>query len=303
MSDAVQTQVEATHAASLPSRSPTRELLRRVLTHRLGLTGVVVFLLVVSVCLLASVLAPYSPTQMATGPILQPPSAQFWFGTDELGRDVLSRVLYGGRISIQLVAIAVALAFCTGSALGIVSGYFGGVVDAVIMRLTDAMLAFPALILALSIIALLGPSMLNAMIAVAIINVSGFARLVRGEVLAVRNVDFVRAAYVLGASDIRIMVRHVLPNVTGNLIVFGSLTASQALITESGLSFLGLGAQPPQPSWGLMIATGVKYTQFWWMSFFPGAAIFLVVLALNFVGDAVRDSLDARSRASEGVRR
>ena len=171
-----------------------------------------------------------------------------------------------------------------------------GTTDAIIMRITDAMLAFPALILALSIIALLGPSLANAMIAVAIINVSGFTRLVRGQVLALRNIDFVRAAYLLGASDVRIMARHVLPNVTGNLIVFGSLVASQALITEAGLSFLGLGAQAPTPSWGLMIATGVEYAQYPWMSFFPGAAIFLVVLSLNFIGDAVRDSLDARSR-------
>jgi peptide/nickel transport system permease protein len=278
------------------SASPMRQLFMRIVKHRLGAPGVTVFLLVLALCLLAPLIAPYSPTQIATGPILQAPNAEFWFGTDELGRDVLSRVLHGGSLSIQMVGVAVLFSFVTGAALGVVSGYFGGVVDSFIMRFTDALLAFPALILALSIVALLGPSLTNAMVAVAIINVSGFTRLVRGEVLALRNVDFVRAAHLVGASDGRIMARHILPNVSGNLIVFGSLTASHALITESGLSFLGLGAQPPEPSWGLMIATGVEYTRYWWMSFFPGAAIFLVVLSLNFIGDAVRDSLDTRSR-------
>lgn len=284
------------------SISPARILLMRVLHHRLGLAGLICLLFVGSACILAPLIAPHSPIQVATGPILSPPNSAFWFGTDELGRDIFSRVLYGGRVSIQLVGFAVALAFVAGAALGIVSGFFGGAVDAVIMRITDAMLAFPTLILALTIIALLGPSVMNAMLAVAIINVWGFARLVRGEVLTVRNLDYVHAAHVLGLSSVRVMARHIFPNITGNLIVFGSLTASQALITESGLSFLGLGAQPPQPSWGLMIATGVEYSQYWWMSFFPGAAIFLVVLSLNFLGDAVRDSLDKRTRMIEGGR-
>jgi peptide/nickel transport system permease protein len=292
---------EDTHAARAPSAkaprsaSPGRILLGRVLAHRLGGIGVALLLLVVLASLAAPLLALHPPTRVAAGPILGPPSAGFWFGTDELGRDIFSRVLYGGRTSLQLVGFAVLLAFAAGATLGTMSGFFGGLVDAVIMRITDAMLAFPALILALSVIALLGPSIVNAMIAVAIINVSGFTRLVRGEVLSVRGLDYVRAAHVLGYGDGRIMLRHVFPNIVGNLVVFGSLTASQALITESGLSFLGLGAQPPFPSWGLMIATGVQYGQYWWMSFFPGLAIFVVVLALNFIGDAVRDSLDARA--------
>ncbi|MBM3523273.1 MAG: ABC transporter permease [Alphaproteobacteria bacterium] len=295
--------IEIANSATIRPQSPARILLTRILTHRLGLIGIIVLSIAAGLSLLAPFVAPYSPIEIGAGDILQPPGGPFWFGTDELGRDVLSRVLHGGRISIQLVGIAVMLAFILGTALGVVSGYFAGKTDAIIMRITDAMLAFPALILALSIIALLGPSLFNAMIAVAIINVSGFTRLVRGQVLSLRNIDFVRAAYLLGAGDARIMARHVLPNVTGNLIVFGSLIASQALITEAGLSFLGLGAQPPTPSWGLMIATGVEYAEYWWMSFFPGVAIFLVVLSLNFIGDAVRDSLDARSRGMRGDQR
>ena len=197
-------------------------------------------------------------------------------------------------MSLQVVALSVGLAMAVGSAIGLVSGWFGGWVDAAIMRTMDALLAFPLLVLALTIVAILGPDLLHAMLAIAVTKVPGFARLVRSEVLGLRQVDFVKAARAGGAGDLRILARHIWPNVSGNVIVYGSLAASQALITESALSFLGLGAQPPEPSWGYMVATGMEYVSSWWMSVFPGLAIFLTVLAFNFLGDAARDALDSR---------
>jgi peptide/nickel transport system permease protein len=198
-----------------------------------------------------------------------------------------------------VVALAVLIALLAGSVLGLISGFMGGVADAIIMRIADAMLAIPALILTLAIVAWLGPNLTNTMLAIAIVNISGFARLVRGEVLSIRAQPYIQAARLQGFSTLRIIARHVWPNVTGNVIVYASLAASQALITEAGLSFLGLGVQPPAPSWGRMVATGIDYYQYWWMSFFPGAAIFLVVIALNFLGDTIRDVSDKRLSGSD----
>jgi peptide/nickel transport system permease protein len=175
-----------------------------------------------------------------------------------------------------------------------ISGYAGGWVDDVIMRIVDAMIAFPGLILALGIVAVLGPTLTNAMIAITIVNIPNIARLVRAQVLSVRHMDFVMAARGVGAGKIRIMIRHIWPSVVGNILVYASLSAAGALITESSLSFLGLGAQPPTPSWGSMLSAGMQYWNAWWMSVFPGAALFLVALGFNFIGDGLRDALDAR---------
>ncbi|HEV7257187.1 MAG TPA: ABC transporter permease [Bosea sp. (in: a-proteobacteria)] len=275
-------------------RSPGAIILRRILTSWQGQFGVVVLALIVTLGLLAPWIAPYSPTDIDPDAFSMPPSAAHWFGTDEIGRDVLSRVLHGATVSLQVVVFAIGLALIVGSALGLVSGWLGGRWDALIMRVMDAFLAFPLLVLALSIVAVLGPDLMNAMLAIAITKMPGFARLVRAEVLSLREVDYVVAARAAGASPSRILSRHIWPNVSGNVIVYGSLSASQALITESALSFLGLGVQPPTPSWGYMVATGIQFYQSWWMSFFPGLAIFMTVLALNFLGDAVRDAFDAR---------
>jgi peptide/nickel transport system permease protein len=282
-------------------QSPARRALRRLLGNPLGLTGIVILALLVLTAIFADLLAPYSPIQMGAGPLRSPPTLKNLFGTDQLGRDILSQTIHGARLSLWIVTLAISIAFAAGSVLGLVAGYLGGLADAVIMRIADAMLAIPGIILALAIVAWLGPNLTNTMLAIAMVNISGFARLVRGEVLGVRSQPFIQAARLQGFSNLRIISRHIWPNITGNVVVFASLTASQALITEAGLSFLGLGVQPPNPSWGRMVATGIDYYQHWWMSFFPGAAIFLVVIALNFLGDAVRDASDKRLSGSDAA--
>jgi peptide/nickel transport system permease protein len=284
----------AAENANATVESPGRLVIRRLLRHRLGVVGLSILAAIVFAAIFAPVLAPFAPDDVLVGEPHSPPSATFWFGTDEIGRDVLSRTIYGARVSIQIVVFALAGAIVVGSAIGLAAGYAGGVWDAVTMRIMDGLLAFPLLVLALAIIAVLGPDLLNAMIAIAVTKTPGFARLVRGEVVRLRRIEYVRAAEAAGASDIRIVLRHVWPNIMGNVVVYGSLSGSQALINESALSFLGLGVQPPTPSWGYMVATGMQFWQSWWMSFFPGLAIFLAVLAFNVVGDALRDALDSR---------
>jgi peptide/nickel transport system permease protein len=281
----------------VPEQPPTRLwviLLRRVATSWQGAFGLTVLAFTIVLALGANWIAPHSPIDVNMDAILAAPSSAYWFGTDELGRDIFSRVVFGARISLQIVVAAVGLALLAGVTIGLLSGWLGGRWDTAIMRAMDALLAFPFLVLALAIIAILGPDLTNAMLAIAITKAPGFARLVRSEVLTIKHVDFVKASVALGATDFRIIVRHIWPNVAGNVIVFGSLAGSQALVTESALSFLGLGVQPPTPSWGSMIATGMDYASSWWCSFFPGLAIFFVVLAFNLLGDACRDALDAR---------
>lgn len=281
----------------VPEQPPTHLwviLLRRVATSWQGAFGLTVLAFTIVLALGANWIAPHSPIDVNMDAILAAPSSAYWFGTDELGRDIFSRVVFGARISLQIVVAAVGLALLAGVTIGLLSGWLGGRWDTAIMRAMDALLAFPFLVLALAIIAILGPDLTNAMLAIAITKAPGFARLVRSEVLTIKHVDFVKASVALGATDLRIIVRHIWPNVAGNVIVFGSLAGSQALVTESALSFLGLGVQPPTPSWGSMIATGMDYASSWWCSFFPGLAIFFVVLAFNLLGDACRDALDAR---------
>lgn len=280
-------------------RPPWRRTLAGVLSHRLGAVGLALAVLLVLTAVFAPWIAPFGPTEMGAGPIRAAPNAVNLFGTDQLGRDILSQTVHGARTSLWVVTLAVGISMVAGSLAGLGAGYLGGAVEAVIMRVTDALLAIPALILALAIVAWLGPSLTNTMLAIAIVNIAGFARLVRGEVLALRARPFVQAAVLQGFSDLRIILRHIWPNVAGNVLVYASLTASQALISEASLSFLGLGVQPPDPSWGRMISTGMQFYTSWWMSFFPGAAIFLVVIALNFLGDAIRDATDRRLAGSD----
>ena len=265
----------------------------RLFRHRLGMIGGTVLVILVVCAVLAPVIAPYPPFEISYTTILKPPSLAHLFGTDELGRDILSRILYGARASLQVMAISISGALVIGSALGLISGYFGGWVDEVIMRVVDGLLSFPALVLALAIVAALGPSLSNAIIAIAIVNVPDFARLVRGQVVAIRRYEYVQAAQAVGMSPARLIWRHVWPSVRGSVVIYSTLKAAQAIITESSLSFLGLGVQPPQPTWGSMLSTAMRYGDNWWMSVFPGLAIFLTVLALNLLGDALRDVLDA----------
>jgi peptide/nickel transport system permease protein len=264
----------------------------RLFRHRLGRLGLIVLAALVVIASVAPLVAPYDPTEIYYESILSAPSMTHWLGTDDVGRDLLSRLIYGSRVSFEVIGISISGAIVAGSALGMVSGYIGGWVDRVVMSVMDGMLAFPMLVLALGIISVLGPSLMNAAIAITIVNVPGFARLVRGQVLVVRGLDYVQAARALGARDLRIIVHHIWPKVAGNVVVYASLRGSAALITEASLAFLGLGVQPPIPSWGGMLTTAMQYWDAWWMSVFPGGAICITVLALNFIGDALRDALD-----------
>ena len=266
----------------------------RVWRHALGRVGLMILGLFLVAAIFAPWVSPHSPTHIDYDAILQAPSATYWLGTDDLGRDILSRIIFGATASLQVMALSIAIAGAFGIAIGLSAGYIGGWVDEVVMRVMDGLLAFPMLVLALAIVATLGPDLSNAIIAIAIVNVPGFARLVRGQVLALRGMEYIQAAQAAGFSGMRIVWRHVWPAVRSNVIVYASLKASTALITESALSFLGLGVQPPTPTWGSMLSVSMQYWDAWWLGVFPGAAIFLTVLSMNFVGDALRDSLDSR---------
>ena len=270
-------------------------LLKRVLATRLVGAGLVILGLVCVSALLSPLLAPYSPTDQDYLALTQGPSGAHWLGTDDLGRDVLSRLIYGSRVSLQVGIIAVGIAVTVGVSLGLLAGYAGGFVDTVITRFTDAVQAFPGLILALAITAALGPGIGNAMIAIGFVSTPAIARLTRGQTLSIREREFVEAARVLGAPPLRIMARHIWPNVTAPIIVQATLLIASAIVTEASLSFLGVGVQPPTASWGAMLRTGSQYLEVApWMAFAPGVAIFLTVLAFNFVGDGLRQALDPR---------
>lgn len=257
--------------------------------------GVIALLVVLSV--LGPLLAPYGPNAVDVSRALQPPSAEHWFGTDDLGRDVLSRVVLAARVSLQVSLISVSIALVVGVALGLVAGYFRGWADTVVMRVVDVLFAFPIMLLAIAIVAVLGPGLNTATVAIGVVYVPVFARVTRASALALREESFVRAAVSIGARPIRIIRTHVLPNVMAPIIVQTSLSLAFAILSEAALSFLGLGVQPPQPSWGRMLFDGKAFTDAWWMSVFPGLAIFLTVLAFNLVGDGLRDVLDPRQRS------
>jgi peptide/nickel transport system permease protein len=272
-------------------------LFRRLLRVRLaGLgLGIAVGLLVFAAA--ADVISPYDPVRQDYAAVLQAPSRSHPMGTDELGRDVLSRVIHGSRISLLVGLVSVGLAICAGVAIGFVAGYGAGWLDESLMRLIDAIWAFPALLLALAITAALGQSIGNAMLAIGVVFTPAFARLVRAQTLSVREMDYVLAARVMGAAPARILLRHIWPNVTSPVIVQASLYVSFAIITEASLSFLGVGVSPPTPAWGSMLRAGYRYlnTAFW-LPFFPGMAIFVTVLGLNLLGDGLRVVLDPRLR-------
>ena len=248
----------------------------------------------------APFIAPYDPIKVNPTDALLPPSAGHLLGTDDLGRDMLSRILWGSRISLSVGLISVGIGFFVGVTLGLAAGYLGGTFDLVVMRGIDALLAFPALVLAIAITSALGPQIQNAMIAIGIVAIPGYARLTRGQVLAVRAREFIVAARTIGAPPLRIVMRHVFPNVMNALIVQATLSTAFAILAEAALSFLGLGTQPPDPSWGQDINYSQRYLPNlkWWMSVAPGLAIFSAVFAFNFLGDALRDALDPRLRRS-----
>ena len=279
------------------SRSDLGTFVRRVLRTRGAGFGLVVTVVTIFLALTADVVSPYSPAVQDYTAILSNPTLEHPMGTDNLGRDNLSRIIHGTRVSIQAGLVSVGFATIVGTLMGLAAGYWRGWVDDLLMRLSDALWSFPGIVLALAIAAALGPGLGNAMIAIGIVFTPVFARLVRGSALSVRERDFVLAARVLGAGDGRIMWSHVLPNVLAPVIVQASLMVALAIIVEATLSFLGLGVQPPAPSWGGMLRSAYQYMQVApWLSFFPGAAIFLTVLGLNLLGDGFRRALDPRLR-------
>jgi peptide/nickel transport system permease protein len=266
---------------------------------RMLVGGTLLFILLF-VAAFAPFIAPYDPIKVTVSDALEPPSLSHFLGTDDLGRDVFSRVLWGSRVSLSVGLISVSIGFLLGVTIGLLAGYLGGTFDLLAMRVIDALLAFPALVLAIAITAALGPQIQNAMIAIGIVAVPGYARLTRGQVLAVRSREFIVAARTIGVPPIRIVLRHIFPNIANPLVVQATLATAFAILAEAALSFLGLGPQPPFPSWGQDINYSQRYlaNMKWWMSAGPGIAIFVAVFTFNFLGDALRDALDPRLRRS-----
>jgi len=258
-------------------------------------TGLTIIILIISCAVFAPLIAPVDPTAINVDKILSPPDKVNILGTDDLGRDVFSRLVYASRISIKVGFVAVGISALIGTILGSVAGFFGGITDMLIMRLVDIMLCFPAFFLILAVIAILEPSIYNIMAVIGLTSWMGVARLVRAEFLRIREMDFVKAARSIGASDIRIIFRHILPNAMSPVLVAATLGVAGAILTESALSFLGIGVQPPTPSWGNMLTAGKDNMEIaWWLSVFPGLAILVTVLGYNLLGEGLRDILDPR---------
>lgn len=277
------------------ARRPRSRVWRKLRSHRSALLGAVIVGLFALLAIAAPVLPFPDPAAADWGAIRQPPSAAHWLGTDELGRDQLSRMIWGARASLMAGVVSVAIAIAIGVPLGILAGYFGGWTDAVISRCTEALLAIPFLILAIALAAFLGPSLTNAMIAIGIAATPVFIRLTRGQAISVAAEDYVESAHAIGLRTPVILRRYIFPNVLPPVLVQATLTIASAIIAEASLSFLGLGQQPPAPSWGAMLNTAKNFmTQAPWMAMWPGIAIFLVVLGFNLLGDGLRDALDPR---------
>ncbi|MCC7448656.1 MAG: ABC transporter permease [Anaerolineae bacterium] len=288
--------VNATPAvpALIPALRP-RRVFRRLARSRNIVIGAIVLIVLILLTLLAPAISSYDPIEMVPRERLKTPSPVHPFGTDDFGRDVLTRVLYGARISLQVGLISVAIASVVGTVLGLLAGYYGGWVDALIMRFIDVLLAFPSILLALGIVAVLGRNLSNVMLAVGVAAIPFYTRVVRGSTLSVKQMDYIAAAHVSGCPAYRIMWAHILPNVLAPIIVITTNGVAGAIISGAALSFLGLGAQPPTPEWGVMLSEGRQYLRSaWWVTTFPGLAIMITVMAINLLGDGLRDVLDPR---------
>ena len=287
--------IAATFNAVPRELSPWQRALRRLVRRRGAMVGLVLIVFFVAMALFAPWIAPFDPLATSWSAVRKAPSAQYWFGTDEIGRDVLSRVIWGARASLLAGVVSVSISLSIGVPVGLLAGYLGRGTDMLISRITDAMLACPFLILAIALAAFLGPSLTNAMIAIGIAATPIFIRLTRAQVLAVKVEDYVEAARAVGNSHWRIALRHIFPNIVAPLIVQATLAIAAAIIAEASLSFLGLGQQPPAPSWGSMLNTAKNYVDHApWMAVWPGVSIFALVLSFNLLGDGLRDALDPR---------
>ncbi len=277
--------------------SPTLEFIKSMLRNRLAALGAVIILLLLFGALFAPWVAPYDPEEQFSADARQPPSLQYFFGTDTIGRDNFSRVLYGTRVSLLVGIASMTIAALAGVSIGLIAGYYGGWLDTLLMRTMDALLAFPAVLLAIFIIAVLGPSLVNAILAVGIVYIPTFARLIRASALSIREKEYLEAARSIGVGDVPIMLRVILLNSLSPIVIQFSLGVGYAILVEAGLSFLGLGVQPPTPAWGSMLGAGRNYMTFApWLTTFPGLAIFVTVLGFNFVGDGLREALDPQMR-------
>ena len=286
--------------ARAAGRSPTAHALRQLLRNRAAMMGFVALALLVLATVFAPSLTPYDPIEPNYRARYEPPSLRHWFGTDRIGRDILTRILYGARISLRVGLIAVTIAATSGTLIGLVAGYYRGWVDEVLMRLIDLVMGMPSILLAITIVFALGPSLFNVMIAVGIATMPNYARVIRGSVLSAREHTYVEAARAGGVNDIQIMIRHILPNVLAPVLVLVTLGLGSAILSIAALSFLGLGAAPPTPEWGVLISDGRNSLgDAWWISTFPGLAIMVVVLSVNLIGDGLRDALDPRLRGLE----
>ena len=274
--------------------TPLQRRLRILRRNPLAMIGISIIIFWAAVGLFAPFIAPRGPVAQNIGDRLQSPSSEYWFGSDELGRDVFSRVVYGAQISLPVGFVVIIFAMIFGSLIGASAGYFGGIYDLLIMRLADITLAFPSIVLALAIAAVLGPGITNALIAMVLVWWPEYARLMRGQVLSIKNHDFVSASVALGASPLRVLFTHILPNTFAPIMVKASLDAGGAILNIAALSFIGLGAVPPTPEWGAMISLGRYKFYNWWLTTFPGLAILTVVLGYNFFGEGVREAFDPR---------
>ena len=277
--------------------NPWHEAGRRLLKSRIGVMGIVFIGILVLVAIFAPLIAPHDPLEQNIMMRYQAPSSEHILGTDEMGRDILSRIIYGSRISLQVGLFSIGLALVTGVFLGILSGYYGGIWDMIIMRIMDVMLAFPSILLAIAIVAILGPQLRNAMLAIGIINIPRFARIIRSSALSIKESEYIAAAKMMGASDVRIIFYHLLPNAMAPLIIQTTLSIATAILEAAALSFLGLGAQPPTPEWGAMLSDARSSLQRApWVATFPGLAIIFGVLGFNLLGDGLRDALDPKMK-------
>lgn len=290
-----QHEIVEENAAPKKKQSGLYEIWRRIKRSRLAVAGLVIIAVLILTAIFADIIAPYPYDKQNLQDTFQSPSLKHLFGTDEFGRDIFSRVVYGSRISLQVGFIAVGISLVAGGILGALAGFYGGKVDQAIMRAMDILLSIPGILLAISIVAALGPGLVNLMIAVGISSIPQYARIVQASVLSIRGQEFVEAAKAVGSSDFRIIFKHIIPNVLAPLIVQSTLGIATAILTAAGLSFIGLGIQPPTPEWGAMLSGGRGYIRnYWFMTMFPGLAIMITIFGLNLLGDGLRDALDPR---------